>query len=253
MRELTDAPEVEVKLDYDTPDHVRTVLAATHATLPDGFRIVELPQRVVVDYYFDTTGFALARTGAALRLRRRRAKAGFNANFKTPDETPGHDYVVRREVRSRLSVGEALALGDSGSRATNLAFEHLGEKADLVPTVAVTISRRQYAAQPPDAPSSRDHLLVVLFDEVSAADVRDVDLAMLLDEGALPWSPDRATYAFAEVEVERTGTGVYQTREEWALELFEQLIPVLKEAGGTITSASKYERALRGIEPAAFG
>jgi hypothetical protein len=253
MKELSDEPEIEVKFALPAGSSHSAALPQIARAFDDDVRLVHTLPSLVVDYYFDTPELDLARTGASLRLRRRKSAPGFNANFKTPSEADDERFLTRQEIRSRLTVAEATdfarGLSCEGKALSHAAkfVEHVNGSIEFQHKLCLTTFRDVYVVQPAGARRHSDHYLLVLFDHAMVHDIRGSDVVRLLDEGLRVWAGDGHHGEFRELEIEYSVTGECQPRRQEAMEIFRNVIANVVSGGGVALSTSKYQRGLQEV------
>jgi len=258
VKEDSDNTEREFKFDPPSDDEV--VLGQLRPLVPRSWRTVKWPPRTVLDIYFDGPGLPLYHSGATFRLRKRRVNVGWTANFK-PAPRPDLEYMERREVRTSVTIDEALqfrttgipglaaSLGEEALRAATECRTRTDWAINFVPVVQLVSCRRCYTVRPGDFEECSSNFLNVLFEEVTAIDVRDIDAAALIRSGFLDYSRPIPSARFAIAELEADGREYHM--EEESVELMTTLARRLLGAGLQQVTISKYRQAVGHLRMAA--
>lgn len=251
MKEDSDNTEREFK--FDPPPDDEHVLSQLRPLIPRSWKLVKWPPRTVLDIYFDGLGLPLFHSGATFRLRKRRVNVGYTANFK-PAPDPELDYMERREVRTSVKIEEALryrsagipglaaSLGEAALRAAVDIRSPLDRVTHFAPVVQLVSCRRCYTVRPGDFEERGSNFLNVLFEEVTAIDLRGVDGAALIRSGFLDYGRPvpSARFAIAELEVD----GREDNLENESLEMMRTLARRIVGAGMKQVTISKYRQAI---------
>jgi hypothetical protein len=252
MREDSDHTEREIK--FQPPTHDEAVLRHVRALMPDSWRLLH-SVRSFLDLYLDGPGMPLARAGAAVRLRRRRLNRGWTVNFKAPAAVHGDGsvHVARREVRTSVSGEEALLYRTTGipGLAASLAHDAIRAASDgeccaagacrLDPLVVLVSARRTYTVSPPSEEEWPPVLVTVLFEDVTAIDVREADHDQFIRSGFLDVRAALPTRTFPTAEIEADGVALNMEHE--ATRLMEELGRRLAAGGLPVLAGSKYLHA----------
>lgn len=258
MKEDSDNTEREFKFESPKDADDEVVLSQLRPLMPRAWRLVKWPPRTVLDIYFDGVGLPLFRSGATFRLRKRRVNIGWTANFK-PASEPNLDYMERREVRTSVSIEEALRfrtkkgipglaamLGGAALRSAVDIQSCMDRITEFMPVVQLVSCRRCYTLRPGDLEDRASNFLNAIFEEVTAIDLRKVDAAALIRSGFLDYSQPipSAKFTIAELEVD----GREDDLEKESLEMMRTLAQRLVGSGLKQVTISKYRQAIGYLE-----
>ena len=243
------SPRIEREVKFDPPAEDETVLRHLRQMLPEGWRL-ERHFGLACDLYFDTEQLDLYRSGAVVRLRRRR-KPGWSMFFK-PAPTASVPYTEREEVRTKFSGEDALLYSSTGfpgiaaERALDWLRRHGAASASLTPKLLLHSVRRYYTVRPGWATNDWLSFINVFFDDVVAIDVREVDHRELVGWNTLRYErilPERS-FRVGEIETyERDSEELTSSSLKLAIDLTQ----AIRSAGIGIVGKCKYAQAVESL------
>ncbi|MDE0317918.1 MAG: CYTH domain-containing protein [Candidatus Poribacteria bacterium] len=257
MREKSDLIEVELKFLPKNSDV--EVLTLLRSLLQPGWALAKSSPRIVLDIYMDTDDLYLNRTDAPLRFRKRRKKNGWTANFKLPSKGQ-YDYLERREIYTTLENEEVLRYktNDIPGQASLSAYDFIASKGNkslrfssqrcmLKPIVLIVSYRQMYSVRPMGFAHRGLELVHVLFDEMTAFDIRDMDIDHLVTHGELDYSTDTPyhTCGFNLVEIE---ADCGRNRKADKRNLFELMVEKIRSNNFTMTQRNKYQTSIDSLD-----
>ena len=218
---------------------------------PD-WTFVKWPPRTILDIYFDSPELVLYKSGGTFRVRKRQINRGWNVNFK-PQTSHTEDFMERREVRTNISVKEALNYKTDTipGLASTLAHSYVRDYTDpnslpaLRPTLHLVTSRQCYAVRPGPMDEIKwrpGNLLYVQFDQISAIDIREINIAPLIRNGLIDYSNPLHTVTFDIVELEASGR--YIGMEAKGLDFMRQVGEHLTASLLISTKKNKYQMSI---------
>lgn len=248
MREQSDNREREYKFEYH--GDVELVVKNLRGAARDGWPLISLPPRAVMDLYFDTPAGDLLRTGSTLRLRKRRIKPGWNLNFKEPPLAGERDFIDRHEIITKVDVEEALGYKESGipglgwCRALAFARER-GFPAEFAPCLYVVSWRTSWTIRPGDLGDRQSNWLALFRDQVTAFALDGRRPQWIIEHGALDYTVSSPrTAEFETYEVEASGRSMGD--EAGAVAALRLVAGNLAATSGVSTvTENKYQRATR--------
>jgi CYTH domain len=239
-----DSDNVERELKFARPSSDEGVLELLRGLMKSQ-KLVKWPPRTVLDIYFDSDDLALDRSNATLRFRKRKKNPGWTVNFKPP---PFDDkrFMARREIRTSVTIEEALdferqILGKGGALAHQVIGDSRG--ARLRPVVHTVSNRRCYTVKFGELEDPGSNFLNVILEEVTAMDVRSVDVRPLIRSGFLDYQRPIPETRFVHDEIEADGRSDSATEE--AVAMMVQLGQLVRDAGLGAPQISKYKTSLR--------
>ncbi len=248
MQEQSDNREREYKFEYR--GDIDLVVNHLRAAARDGWALITLPPRAVMDLYFDTPRRDLLQAGSTLRLRKRRINPGWNLNFKEPPLSGEHDFFDRHEIITALDVEEALEYQESGIPGLGwrlaLAFaKERGFPATFAPCLYVISWRSSWTIRPGDVGDRQSNWLSLFRDQVTAFALDGQRPQWIIEHGALDYTlSSPRTSEFETYEVEASGRSIDD--EAGAVAALRLVTRNLVAVPGVITvTENKYQRATR--------
>jgi hypothetical protein len=215
MEERGDCIETELK--FEPPDALEEAVDLFRAAIKikQGWLLTKTPCRIIHDIYFDTARFSLLSAGISFRFRKQARAAGYVACMKSMLPAAGYeDTLVRRKVRTNLSVAEAKSMlegklpGDAARMlAAALSSQDL-RLGDLRPVVLLVQVRDRFTTRPNgynDFGRMGSEPLHMMIDNVTAFDVRAGSADTLLEYLEVDCSdnaPRCVRFRSGEIEIE---------------------------------------------------